>query len=127
MAMSDSCAAETTLLFRPVGPKELALIEQSGFAEFPPRLEGQPYFYPVENEEYASQIARDWNAKAPEIEAGFVTRFRVQTDDRTRFERRTVGAASHQQDWIPAEELPEFNRHIVGTIEMIAEFRGPQT
>jgi hypothetical protein len=38
-----------------------------------------------------------------------------------------VGAASHQQDWIPAEELPEFNRHIVGTIEMIAEFRGPQT
>jgi hypothetical protein len=106
-ALSDSYTAETTLLFRPVGPKEPALIEQSGFAEFPPRLEGQPYFCPVQNEEYARQIARDWNAKAPEMGAGFVTRFRVQTDDLTRFELRTVGGAIHQQYWIPAEELPQ--------------------
>jgi len=127
MAMSDSWGAETTLLFRPVGPKELALIAKSGFAEFPPRLEGQPYFYPVQNEEYARQIARDWNAKSPEIGAGFVTRFRVQTDYLTRFELRTVGGAIHQEYWIPAEELPEFNRNIVGTIEVIAEFRGPQS
>ncbi|HXO88217.1 MAG TPA: hypothetical protein VN885_06155 [Candidatus Acidoferrales bacterium] len=125
--MSDSYAAETTLLFRPVGPKELALIEQSGFAEFPPRLEGQPYFYPVQNEEHARQIARDWNAKEPEIGAGFVMRFRVQTDYPTRFELRTVGAAIHQEYWSPAQELPEFNRDIVGTIEIIAELRGPQT
>jgi hypothetical protein len=125
--MSDPFVAETTALFRPLGPKELALIEQSGFAEFAPRLEGQPYFYPVQNEEYATQIARDWNAKAPEIGAGFVTRFRVQTECLARFELRTVGGALHQEYWIPAEELPEFNRHIVGKIEIIAEFRGPQS
>lgn len=29
--------------------------------EFPPRLLDQPFFYPVLNEEYASQIARKWN------------------------------------------------------------------
>lgn len=122
--MSDPFVAETTVLFRPVGPKELALIERSGFAEFPPRLEGQPYFYPVQNEEYATQIARDWNAKAAEIGAGFVTRFRIRTEYLARFELRTVGGALHQEYWIPAQELAEFNRHIVGKIEIIAEFRG---
>lgn len=49
---------DTTVLFRPVWPKELALIEASGFREFPPRLPDQPIFYPVLNEEYAIQIAR---------------------------------------------------------------------
>jgi hypothetical protein len=75
--MSDPFVAETTVLFRPVGLKELALIERPGFAGFAPRLQGQPYFYPVQNEEYATEIARDWNARAPEIGAGFMTRFRV--------------------------------------------------
>ena len=54
---------ETTVLFRPVGENELRLIAESGFRSFPPRLPGQPIFYPVLNEEYATQIARDWNAK----------------------------------------------------------------
>ena len=113
---------DTTVLFRPVGPKELALIEQSDFSEFPPRLEGQPYFYPVQNEEYAIQIARDWNAKNSEIGAGYVLRFRVRTEYLSQFELRTVGSAIHREYWIPAERLAEFNRNIVGKIEMIAEF-----
>lgn len=50
---------ETTILYRPVGPRELELIEQSGYRRFPKRLAQQPIFYPVMNEEYAIQIARD--------------------------------------------------------------------
>jgi hypothetical protein len=46
--------------------------------EFPPRLPDQPIFYPVTNEDYAVQIARDWNVKASV--AGFVTKFEVQSD-----------------------------------------------
>jgi len=46
-------------LYRPVGPKELKLIEESGWKRFPARLPEQPIFYPVMNEEYAIQIARD--------------------------------------------------------------------
>lgn len=111
-----------TTLFRPVGPQELALIEESGFSEFPPRLEGQPYFYPVQNEECATQIARDWNATNAAIGAGFVTRFRIQSDYLTQFELKTVGSAIHKEYWIPAEKLPEFNRNIVGKIEVTAEF-----
>jgi len=29
----------------------------------------------------------------------------------------------HQEYWIPAEELLQFNQNIVGSIEVIAEFR----
>lgn len=38
---------ESTILFRPVGPRELALIASSGYQAFPPRLPEQPIFYPV--------------------------------------------------------------------------------
>ncbi len=111
----------TTTLFRPVGPKELALITASGFKEFPPRLPDQPIFYPVLNEEYARQIARDWNVKASG--AGYVTRFHVSSAFLQRYPEQTVGAAIHRELWILAEDLPELNRHIIGPIEVIAEFR----
>lgn len=110
--------SETITLYRPVGPKELELILQSG--QFPPRLPEQPIFYPVLNEEYAVQIARDWNVKASG--SGYVTRFQVRKEFLDRYEVQTVGGSIHQECWIPAEDLTEFNRNIVGKIEVIAEF-----
>jgi hypothetical protein len=56
------------LLYRPVGLRELELIAESGFREFPPRLEWQPIFYPVVTREYARAIVTQWNSK--ESEAG---------------------------------------------------------
>ena len=50
---------KTTTLFRPVGPKELALIEQSGWKAFPPRLPDQPIFYPV-NAPCGVPLTRAW-------------------------------------------------------------------
>jgi len=111
----------TTTLYRPVGPKELELIAASGYREFPPRLPDQPIFYPVLNEEYARQIARDWNVKASG--AGYVTRFRIVNEFLERYPEQTVGAAIHRELWIPAEDLPKLNQQIVGLIEVIAEFR----
>ena len=35
-------SAETTIFYRPVGPKELELIASSGYREFPSRLPEQP-------------------------------------------------------------------------------------
>jgi hypothetical protein len=114
----------TATLFRPVGSKELDLIRRSGFREFPPRLPEQPIFYPVLNEEYAAQIARNWNAKHNEDRHGYVTRFLVREEFLSRYEVRTVGGSVHKEYWIPAEDLPEFNRNIVGLIEVTAEFAG---
>ncbi len=112
---------ETITLYRPVGPKELQLIADSGYREFPPRLPDQSIFYPVLNEEYARQIARDWNM--PASGAGYVTRFSVPKDYAARYPVRTVGGSVHQELWVPAEELSEFNRNMVGLIEVIAEFK----
>ncbi|ACB74332.1 hypothetical protein [Opitutus terrae] len=111
---------KTTTLYRPVGPKELALIEASGFRSFPPRLPDQPIFYPVTNEDYAIQIARDWNV--PASGSGFVTRFQVESDFLKQYPPRVVGSKVHEELWIPAEALDEFNRHIIGLIEVTHRF-----
>ncbi|MCM3871345.1 MAG: hypothetical protein ND895_11725 [Pyrinomonadaceae bacterium] len=115
-----------TILFRPVGQKELELIQQSEFTAFPPRLPEQPIFYPVLTEEYAQQIARDWNAKRSPEKVGYVTRFRVNCEYLRNHEIKTVGGSVHQEYWIPADELPEFNRNIVGRIEVLHEYRSEE-
>jgi hypothetical protein len=115
---------ELTVLFRPVGQREYELIEATGFRRFPPRLAGQPFFYPVTNEEYASQVARDWNTKDETSGwVGYVLQFRIQSEYLHAFPVRTVGSAVHQEYWIPADQLDTFNDHIDGLIESIACFR----
>ncbi|MDO9406954.1 hypothetical protein [Patulibacter sp.] len=114
----------TTTLWRPVGQKELDLIEASAWKRFPPRLLGQPIFYPVLNEEYATKIARDWNTKDPASEhVGHVLRFEVDSTYLRRFEPRRVGGRGIDELWVPAEDLDEFNDHIRGTIEIVSTHR----
>lgn len=112
----------TTILFRPVGPKELALLEANDWRRWPPRLPEQPIFYPVTNLEYAAEIASKWNVAASG--AGYVTRFRVRSSFMARFETHCVGAAHHTEWWIPAELLEELNDNIVGRIELVASYGG---
>lgn len=112
---------DTITCYRPTGPKELALVRESGFRRWPPRRPEQPIFYPVCNEEYAIQIARNWNA--PESGVGYVTRFQVRKEFMGRYPHQTVGAGFHTEWSIPAEDLNELNENIVGLIEVIGEFR----
>lgn len=114
---------EIVVLFRPVGQDELDFIRESGNRCFPPRLAQQPIFYPVLSEEYATQIARDWNAKHNEPPVGYVTRFCVRKRFVEPLEIHCVGSSLHQEYWIPAAALEEFNQNIIGEIEVIAEFR----
>ena len=78
-----------TTLYRPTGEAELALVAESGFRSWPPRLPEQPIFYPVTNEEYAVQIARDWNAAADAT--GYVTEFDVDAEYLARYPSQVVG------------------------------------
>lgn len=111
----------TTTLFSPVGQAEMDLILASG--RFPPRLPIQPIFYPVLYFEYAEQIARDWNTRdRASGNVGYVTKFEVDTEFLTRYEIQVVGASHHQEYWIPAEDLADFNAHIVGEIEVVAKY-----
>lgn len=110
-------------LLRPVGQAELDLIAESGWKEFPPRLEWQPIFYPVLNEEYATRIAREWNTKdAAGGNVGYVLRFEVDAAFATQFPVRTVGGSQCQELWVPADQLAEFNAHIVDEIEVVSEW-----
>jgi hypothetical protein len=111
---------ETIALFRPIGPKEMELVKENGYKRWPPRLSGQPIFYPVTNEQYAIEIASKWNV--PESGVGFVTRFEVKKSFMDKYEIHQVGASHHTEWWIPSDELETLNDNIVGEIEVIGEY-----
>ena len=115
---------ETVTLFRPVGQKEFELVREGGFRFFPPRLPNQPILYPVLTRSYAEQIARQWNTRdAGSGHVGYVLQFSVKLEFLGRYEVHCVGDSTHQEYWIPAADLEEFNRNITGRIEVVAEFR----
>ena len=113
--------SEPLILYRPLGQKELDLIRASGWTAFPRRLPEQPIFYPVLNEAYATQITRCWNV--PQQGVGYVVRFAVDAELAAKYPVQRVGPRHYEELWVPAEELEEFNRHLVGPIGLIAEYR----
>jgi hypothetical protein len=115
--------ADTVTLWRPTGQAELDLVAASGWRAWPPRLPDQPIFYPVLNRWYATKIAREWNVPAGGV--GHVTRFEVRRSHLDRYEVQQAGGRDVLEYWIPAEELDEFNSHIVGAITEEADYCGP--
>ncbi len=111
---------KTTRLYRPVGLKEMELIAERDYKSFPPRLEWQPIFYPVTNQEYAEQIALEWNT-VDEFSGfiGIITAFEVKTGFLEKYEIQNVGSKIHNELWIPSEDLIEFNANIIGEIELV--------
>ncbi len=59
----------------------------------------------------------------PASGVGYVTRFEVDDQFASRYPVQQVGGRDILELWVPAEELDEFNRHIVGLIEVVHEFR----
>ena len=112
------------ILYQPVGPEELGLIYDSDFRSFPPRLPEQPIFYPVTNRGYAERIASEWNTMSNSF-AGYVTEFSVDDKFVAKYDRNIVGASEHEELWVPAEELEDFNRHLTTRINVISAFFGP--
>lgn len=114
------------LLFRPTGLKELERVGQAQWRAWPPRLAGQPFFYPVLTRDYARKIARDWNATDEKSAAlGFVTEFEVEDAFVSRYPIQNGAGRAHQELWVPAEELEAFNQHIIGQIWVADVYTGP--
>lgn len=101
----------------------MRLVEESGFRRWPPRLPGQPIFYPVTNEEYAIQITKKWNGA--DFGEGYVTRFEVSKCFMDKYPIEQVGSDIHTEWWIPAEDLEELNDNIHGKIEIIGRYQSP--
>lgn len=119
-------STETVELFRPVGQKELELIQATDMTRFPPRLPDQPIFYPVTTLEYARLIASDWNVRDEASGfVGYVLRFRVLKEYLDRHPPREAGGRDLIEYWIPSEELVAFNQAIVGLIEVVERYGAP--
>ncbi len=65
-------------LYCPTGLAELALVEASGRLAWPPRMPEQRIFCPVQNEWYATKIAREWNV--PNAGVGFMCEIDVDAE-----------------------------------------------
>lgn len=115
-----SPALEAVVMYRPVGPSELVLLEQSDFRAWPPRRPDQPIFYPVTSAQYAREITTQWNV--PSYGSGYVTRFSVRRSFAEQFAIECVGAERHTEWWIPAERVDEMNDNLVGPIEVIESY-----
>ena len=107
-------------LYRPVNKAELDLIAGLDWKGFPPRLPEQPIFYPVMNEAYAREITEQWNV--PYYGVGYVVEWEIDEAYVSKFRVENVGGRHHNELWVPAEELEEFNSNIIGQIRVIAEF-----
>jgi len=110
-------------LYRPTGQIELELVFASGMRAWPPRLVDQPIFYPVLNRTYAREIAAKWNTKSERL-VGYVTTFEVDDELVTRYERKVVGNSTHEELWVPAEDLPQLNARLQGPIEVLDAYFG---
>ncbi|QNH62791.1 ADP-ribosylation/crystallin J1 [Hymenobacter sediminicola] len=111
---------EALLLYCPVNQQELDLIAASGWLEFPSCVPAQPIFYLVMDEAQAARIACDWHGS--DYGVGYVLRFALDAEYAATFPVQNVGLREYNELWVPAEELADFNRQILGQIEVVAVF-----
>ena len=108
----------TLTLYHPVTPEELDQIKRSNWTELPSPREGE-YFYPVPNPLYANDIT--WGAYEPE--GAYVVKFNVPAEYLSRYRMETVDARWQAAYVVPVTDLDDFNRHVVGVIEVVRERR----
>lgn len=107
---------DTVTLYRPMNKAELDLIKETDWKKFPPRLDFQPFFYPVTNLVYARQINK-WNLDR--YGEGFIVEFDISKGYLKNYELKTVGDKDVATEyWIPSEKLEEFNNNIKDRIRL---------
>jgi hypothetical protein len=113
------------ILFRPVGVSELGLLAKNGFRRFPPPTAEKQAFCPMLAFDDARRVAEQSNTKDRKSGfAGFVTRFEVADDYVRRLEPGAPGGRWTRGFRVPLSELENFNRHIIGTIEIVRRYFG---
>ncbi|MFG1757852.1 PWWP domain-containing protein [Micromonospora echinofusca] len=110
----------TTALWRPMGQQERNLVRETGWRRWPALPPDRTHFFPILSEDFAIRAARDWDLFGS---VRCVARFHVETGFLGRYSTRSFGGSAAPMLWVPAEELDEFNAHLVGPIEVTHEFR----
>lgn len=116
------------ILCRPVGIGEFRLLPVGGFRPFLSGPSDQHIVYSVLTVDHACKIARDWNTVDEQSgHAGFVTQFEI--DDATAaasYPVQVAGGRNHEELWVPAQDVAEFNQYIAGAVAIVEAFIRPQ-
>ena len=107
-------------LGRPTGSEELALVEASGWREWPPRLPDSRSSTPCSTRNTPPRLPA--TGTSLHSRAGYVTRFQVLRSFLDQYEVHQAGGKTILEYWIPAKDLPALNASIVGTIEVTAKY-----
>lgn len=98
----------------------LEAIRVRSWKSFPPLQEEEAAFYPAISQLFALQKAQDWTL--PDWGECYVTQFRIAAGYVRNFEVQTLSGEVHEELWVPAEELENFNSNIVGKIQVLKAF-----
>ena len=114
----------TTVLYRPVGRSELDGIREHDFRRLPPPPTGHSFFRLAVTRECAAEVAVEWSAREriADYSDVYLARLHVVSASLSRYRRRRVPGSSHWEYLVPATRLDEFNSHIRGLIEVVAEY-----
>lgn len=112
--------ANVVALFRPASPDEIVRMMQRYWRAFMLPAPSQAYFYPFRSHELACLLAEGWYARR--YGSGFVVRAWVQADFLARFDCFSLGGADYLEYRIPVAQMDEFNRNIVGNIELLGGY-----
>lgn len=97
-------------LYKPVGQRELALIERSGWTRFPPRIARRPVFYTDMNDEPAGSGAVQ--------EASYIIKVHVRKEYLKKYAFTFNDDNDHDELRVPTDSLEDFNNNIIGLIEV---------
>lgn len=109
-------------LWRPIGPEELGLIQESGWREWPPRPADQPTFTAVLGRDDAHALAQQ--GSGPDPGTGWVTQCEVEAGFMSRYAVTQVGGRRIRGYRIPAVDLADLNANLVGRIQRVETVRG---
>ena len=109
---------KTTKLYRPINLEELILIEESFWKRIPIRLGGwQPILYVVSNLEYAEEILTKWYI--PSGIDGYIICCEVNSEFLSKYNVENADGKIHNEYWIPADDVDEFNNNLIGYIQVL--------
>ncbi len=103
-------ALQLQTLYKPVGQRELTLIERSGWTRFPPRIARRPVFYTDMSDEEAATCAVR--------ETGYIIKFHIRKDYLMKYAVRHNECNDHDELCVPTHALEDFNNNIIGLIEV---------
>jgi hypothetical protein len=111
------------ILYYSMDQRECERLDHLRRSAVPARPPEDPILYLALTEQHAAEVAAKWDAARNGSTVGYVGRLKVAKSFLDRYEVHSVGGSRYREYWIPAEDIDELNRGLLGPIEVIGEYR----